>query len=270
MQIVSLTTTNSVPEASVFNATVRGVKSGANYSFTVEKPSTLLGGSALDGALKGDVLQIQVPLDSGGFGSFTLRRTTIEKFNTDVAKLKTLVAQQQAMVISEKNRTAALKTINTYFPQIKQLAATINADLNRLNANAAAIRMRAGKVSGNAKAIADLAAAGKCAEMERMKDDDTIARGDIASSLNAVGDYVATVRDELKEYNAKYGAYKQARDLFIKEKGNVSALPSDAGLSFDTLGARTSGTLLEVTELISQTNKDNDRDVDAIFEVNCP
>lgn len=270
MQVVSLTTSASGPETSVFNATVRGVKSGANYSFTIEKTSALLGGSALDGILKGDVLQVQVPLESGGFGSFTLKRTTIDKFNADVNKLKTAAAQQKAVVTSEKNRAAAQQVVQSSFPQVKQLATTINADLSRLLANAAVLRTRVEKVSGNPKAIADLAAAGKCVEMERLKDADTIARGDLAASINAVGDYLDTVKTELGVYQTRYGAYKQARDLFLKEKGNASVLPSEAGLALDTLSSRASTSLLEINQQLSQINADNNRDVDAIFEVNCP
>lgn len=269
IQIVSVVKTTSGIETNVFNGVVKGVRSGTNYSFTIDKPASFLGGSAMDGVLNGDVLDVQVPLNTGGFGQFTLRRTTIEKFNASVTTLKTSAAQQAATETRTQNQAATLRVVQQYATELQQTNTTLAADMSRISALVPPLKARISALPKTTAKLKELQTAGKCADFVKLSDSDTFVRADISESLNNLGDYLNTMDTQLAEFARAAGLVTSAKNAFMANGGTAKQLPPAAQVDY-------AANVIKYRDFIRLTRADlvkldqaMDASADANFELNC-
>lgn len=106
LQLVTGTASAQGPKFDVTTNVVRGTRSGSSYSFVLENKVAFFGSSALSGTLAKDTLTLMVPSKEGGFTSFPLSRTTLEKFNASVATLRSTLTQQSNTLAAAATKRA--------------------------------------------------------------------------------------------------------------------------------------------------------------------
>lgn len=227
IQVVSGVASAQGADVTVFNGTVRGTKNGSSYSFIVDKPVALLGSSAMDGVLKGDVLSVQVPLDSGGFGSFSLQRTTIEKFNASVAKLKNNLEQQSSSLSAQQQQAVHLKEATANFATIQNLLPKITPDLPQLQRSITLASNRLDDLRKRNATLQQLSKEGKCSDFNSTRDKDTLARPDLDEAIEVLAEQIEFLASQSNKLETTLKTYTVAKGAYAAAKGNAALLPND-------------------------------------------